>query len=88
MNPSTDDIVAGRAERARQDRVCAAQQQEHHHGRRAGPEHLQTGTIVVLPTRTIPQGITAMLNFDSRDAVRTNNAIDMMQAADKVGTRP
>ena len=41
--------------------------------------------IVVLPTRTIPQGITAMLNFDP-DATVDANTINMMQAADKVST--
>ena len=42
-------------------------------------------TIVVLSTRTIPQGITAMLNFDP-DASEYENATNMMQAADKVAT--
>ena len=41
--------------------------------------------IVVLPTRTIPQGITAMLNFDP-DAAVDANTINMMAAADKVST--
>lgn len=41
--------------------------------------------IVVLPTRTIPQGITAMLNFDG-DASETDNTINMMKSADKVQT--
>lgn len=41
--------------------------------------------IVVLPTRTVPQGITAMLNFDP-DAVENDNTINMMKAADGVAT--
>ena len=41
--------------------------------------------VVVLPTRTIPQGITAMLNFDESLSAE-ENAIAMMQAADKVST--
>ena len=41
--------------------------------------------IVVLPTRTVPQGITAMLNFDA-DASANDNAVAMMQAAEKVST--
>lgn len=41
--------------------------------------------IIVLPTRTIPQGITAMLNFDP-DAAANDNTVAMMQAADKVAT--
>ena len=42
-------------------------------------------TIVVLPTRTIPQGITAMLSFDG-EASADENAVAMMQAADHVST--
>lgn len=42
-------------------------------------------TIVVLSTRTIPQGITAMLNFDP-DASEYENATNMMRQADKVAT--
>jgi hypothetical protein len=41
--------------------------------------------VVVLPTRTIPQGITAMLNFDP-EADAGANAVAMQQAADKVAT--
>ena len=41
--------------------------------------------VVVLPTRTIPQGITAMLNFDESRSAEENN-IAMMQAADRVAT--
>ncbi len=41
--------------------------------------------VVVLPTRTIPQGVTAMLSFDP-DASEKDNSINMMKAADKVAT--
>ncbi|MEG0803477.1 MAG: DAK2 domain-containing protein, partial [Pygmaiobacter sp.] len=41
--------------------------------------------VIVLPTRTIPQGITAMLNFDD-SAQSEANAVAMMQAADRVST--
>lgn len=41
--------------------------------------------IIVLPTRTIPQGITAMLTFDP-EAGAEQNDIAMMKAADKVAT--
>lgn len=41
--------------------------------------------IVVLPTRTVPQGITAMLTFDA-DATVDANTINMMKAADNVTT--
>ena len=38
-----------------------------------------------LPTRTVPQGMTAMLNFDP-DLKPEENAVAMMQAADRVST--
>ena len=41
--------------------------------------------VVVLPTRTVPMGITALLNFDPSANVETNT-INMMAAADKVST--
>lgn len=41
--------------------------------------------VVVLPTRTIPQGITAMLNFDP-DASAQDNAVTMDMAAQGVQT--
>ena len=42
-------------------------------------------TVFVLPTRTIPQGITAMLSFDA-DADVEQNLIEMTKAADNVST--
>ena len=41
--------------------------------------------VIVLPTRTVPQGMTAMLNFDP-DLKPEENAVAMMQAADRVST--
>ena len=41
--------------------------------------------VVVLPTRTVPMGITALLNFDPSVNAETNT-INMMAAADKVST--
>lgn len=41
--------------------------------------------VIVLPTRTIPQGISAMLSFDDAADAETN-AVAMMQAADRVAT--
>lgn len=41
--------------------------------------------VVVLPTTTIPQGIAAMLAYDS-DADENTNAVDMFKAAEKVAT--
>ena len=84
MNPSTADIVAAvQSVPAKtvfvlpnnKNIIMAAEQ----------AQGIADRTIVVLPTRTIPQGITAMLNFDP-DASEYENATNMMQAADKVAT--
>ena len=84
MNPSTEDIVAAvqsvPAETVfvlpnNKNIIMAAEQAQKIADRR----------VVVLPTRTVPQGITAMLNFDP-DATVDANTIAMMQAAEKIGT--
>ena len=84
MNPSTADIVAAvQSVPAKtvfvlpnnKNIIMAAEQ----------AQGIADRTIVVLSTRTIPQGITAMLNFDP-DASEYENATNLMQAADKVAT--
>ena len=84
MNPSTADIVAAvQSVPAKtvfvlpnnKNIIMAAEQ----------AQGIADRTIVVLSTRTIPQGITAMLNIDP-DASEYENATNMMQAADKVAT--
>lgn len=84
MNPSTADIVAAvQSVPAKtvfvlpnnKNIIMAAEQ----------AQGIADRTIVVLSTRTIPQSITAMLNFDP-DASEYENATNMMQAADKVAT--
>ena len=84
MNPSTADIVAAvQSVPAKtvfvlpnnKNIIMAAEQ----------AKKIADRTIVVLPTRTIPQGITAMLSFDG-EASADENAVAMMQAADHVST--
>jgi DAK2 domain fusion protein YloV len=84
MNPSTEDILeAVQATPAatvfvlpnNKNIIMAAEQ--------AVP--LADRKIVVLPTRTIPQGLTAMLAYDPDSSV-DENAVDMYKAAEKVGT--
>ena len=84
MNPSTDDILSAiEATPAKtvfvlpnnKNIILAAEQ--------AVP--LADRKVVVLPTRTIPQGIAAMLAFDP-DADTDTNAIAMQKAADNVST--
>ena len=84
MNPSTDDILnAIEATPAKvvyvlpnnKNIILAAEQ--------AIP--LADREVHVLPTRTIPQGIAAMLGFDPDAAVK-ENLTSMMKAADNVST--
>ena len=84
MNPSTDDILnAIQATPAKvvfvlpnnKNIILAAEQ--------AIP--LADRTVHVLQTRTIPQGISAMLAFDP-DADAEENLLNMMKAADAVST--
>ncbi len=84
MNPATEDILAAVQSVPAQtvfvlpnnkNIIMAAEQ----------AEKLADRKVVVLPTRTIPMGITAMLNFDPTASAEANT-IAMMQAADKVST--
>lgn len=84
MNPSTADIVdAVQSVPAKtvfvlpnnKNIILAAEQ----------AKAIADRTIVVLPTLTIPQGITAMLSFDEQ-STPDENAVAMMQAAEHVST--
>ncbi|MBU3805703.1 MAG: DAK2 domain-containing protein [Candidatus Fournierella pullistercoris] len=84
MNPSTQDIVAAvQSVPAKtvfvlpnnKNIIMAAEQ----------AQKLADRRVVVLPTRTVPQGMTAMLSFDP-DATVDANTINMMQAAEQVNT--
>lgn len=84
MNPSTDDILnaieATPAETVfvlpnNKNIIMAAEQ----------AITLSTRKVIVLHTRTIPQGITAMLNFDP-DTESEQNAINMSNAFEDITT--
>ncbi len=84
MNPSTDDILRAiettPAETVfvlpnNKNIIMAAEQ--------AIP--ISTRKVIVLHTRTIPQGITALLSFDP-DADNEANAIEMQKAAERITT--
>ncbi len=84
MNPSTDDILrAVEATPAKtvfvlpnnKNIIMAAEQ----------TIPLSTRKVIVLHTRTIPQGITAMLEFDP-DSAAEDNAIAMQNAASRIST--
>ena len=84
MNPSTDDILFAIEQTPastvfvlpnNKNIIMAAEQ--------AIP--LSTRKVIVLPTRTIPQGISAMLSFDP-DSSADDNAINMQKAYANVQT--
>jgi len=84
MNPSTEDILrAAQSIPAKtifvlpnnKNIIMAAEQ----------AAKLADRELIVLPTRTVPQGMTAMLNFDP-EASAKDNAVTMGMAADGVQT--
>ncbi len=84
MNPSTDDILAAIEQTPaktvfvlpnNKNIIMAAEQ----------AVHLATRRVIVLQTRTIPMGISAMLHFDP-DLDPDQNAVEMSKAADAVGS--
>lgn len=84
MNPSTEDILeAVQATAAstvfvlpnNKNIIMAAEQAVPMADRR----------VIVLPTKTIPQGLTAMLTYDP-DTAADENAAEMFKAAERVGT--
>lgn len=84
MNPSTDDILkAVEQTPARtvfvlpnnKNIIMAAEQ----------TIPISSRKVIVLHTRTVPQGISAMLNFDESETAETN-AINMLNAAEKIAT--
>ena len=84
MNPATEDILAAiQSVPAKtvfvlpnnKNIIMAAEQ----------AQKLADRQVVVLPTRTVPMGISALLNFDPSATVEANT-INMMSAADKVST--
>lgn len=84
MNPSTDDILSAvHATPAKnvfvlpnnKNIIMAAEQ----------ASKLADRTVIVLPTRTIPQGLSAMLAFDA-EREPTGNLLSMQKAFERVGT--
>ena len=84
MNPSTEDIVAA-AQSVPAKTVFVLPNNKNIIMAAEQAQKLADRRIVVLPTRTIPQGITAMLSFDP-DSDADTNTINMMEAADAVST--
>ena len=85
MNPATEDILAAIQSVPAKTVFVLPNNKNIIMACRAGRRSWPTAQVVVLPTRTVPQGITAMLNFDPELNAEAN-AVGMMQAADQVST--
>lgn len=84
MNPSTEDILnAVEATPAKTVFVLPNNKNIIMAAEQAAP--LSTRKVIVLPTRTVPQGMTAMMNFDP-DASIGDNHLAMAKAIENVGT--
>ncbi|MBQ2676747.1 MAG: DAK2 domain-containing protein [Clostridia bacterium] len=84
MNPSTDDILRA-VELTPAKTVFVLPNNKNIIMAAEQTVRLATRKVVVLQTKTIPMGISAMLQFDP-DADADTNATNMQAAADNVGT--
>jgi DAK2 domain fusion protein YloV len=84
MNPSTEDILHA-IEKTPAEIVFVLPNNKNIIMAAEQAQKLADRQVVVLPTRTVPMGITALLNFDPSATVEANT-INMMSAADKVST--
>ena len=84
MNPSTEDILAA-VQSVPAKTVLVLPNNKNIIMASEQAQKLADRKVIVLPTRTVPQGMTAMLNFDP-DLKPEENAVAMMQAADHVST--
>ena len=84
MNPSTDDILRA-IESTPAETVFVLPNNKNIIMAAEQTVPISTRKVFVLHTRTIPQGVTAMLNYDE-SAESETNAIEMMKAAEKIAT--
>ena len=84
MNPSTQDILAA-IEACPSQNVYILPNNKNIIMSSEQAMKLTKRNVVVIPTRTIPQGLSAMLSFDP-DADMDTNTIAMKEAIDNVGT--
>ena len=84
MNPSTDNILRA-IESTPAETVYVLPNNKNIIMAAEQAISISTRKVIVLHTRTIPQGIAAMLNFD--ESIDTEkNAIEMQKAAEKIAT--
>ncbi len=84
MNPSTDDILRA-IESTPAETVFVLPNNKNIIMAAEQTISLSTRKVVVIHTRTIPQGISACLNFDPESDINTNT-INMQKAAEKIAT--
>ncbi|MGN0984632.1 MAG: DAK2 domain-containing protein, partial [Gemmiger sp.] len=84
MNPATEDILAA-IQSVPAKTVLVLPNNKNIIMASEQAQKLADREVLVLPTRTVPQGMTAMLNFDP-EAAAEENAVNMMAAADRVLT--
>lgn len=84
MNPSTDDILKA-IESTPAETVFVLPNNKNIIMAAEQTIPISTRNVIVLHTRTIPQGISAMLTFDP-DSDNDTNAIEMEKAAERIAT--
>ena len=84
MNPSTEDILRA-VEQTPASTVFVLPNNKNIILAAEQVEDLTSRTVIVIPTRTIPQGIAAMMQYNETDSVEENH-LNMKNALDSVGT--
>ena len=85
MNPSTEDILRAVEATPSQTVFVLPNNKNIIMAAEQAAKLCKTRTVKVVPTRTIPQGLGAMLAFDD-SAEASDNAIKMLKAAERVAT--
>ncbi len=85
MNPSTDDIYAAIMATPAKNVIVLPNNKNIILAAEQTIPMVKDRNVVIVPTRTIPQGMTAMLNFDPEISAESNAQL-MMDAVQGVGT--
>ncbi len=85
MNPSTDDIYAAIMATPAKNVIVLPNNKNIILAAEQTIPMVKDRNVVIVPTRTIPQGMTAMLNFDPEISAESNAQL-MMDAVRNVGT--
>lgn len=85
MNPSTDDIYAAVMATPAKNVLVLPNNKNIILAAEQTIPMVKDRNVIIVPTRTIPQGMTAMLNFDPEISAESNAQL-MMDAAHNVGT--